>query len=193
MAASLTSSQREAALAATRLWGLTLLVGIFFLVLGFIILGYDDRSLTALSIFMGVSFLMTSLTWFVFAAVVDELKWFWVIGALLALGGGIVAFVYPDETLKILSLILGWFLLLTGIVQFIAALTNRDREGWWLNLLVGVVMFGLGAWAVGETDRSLTLLTTLVGVYCVLKGILDILIALRQRRLKRELLESATV
>jgi uncharacterized membrane protein HdeD (DUF308 family) len=192
MAMVLPPEDRELALAATRLWGLTFFVGILFLLLGFVILGYDERSLTVLSIFIGISFLMTSLTWFLLAAVVDELKWFWVVSALLAFGGAIVAFAYPDETLKVLSLIIGWFLLLSGLVQFLVALTNRDREGWWLNLLVGFVMFALGAWAVGEDDRSLILLTTIVGVYCVLKGILEILLALKQRRLKRELLESTT-
>jgi uncharacterized membrane protein HdeD (DUF308 family) len=190
MATALPPPERDFTLATARLWGVTFAIGVLFLILGFVILGYDDRSLTVLSIFIGISFLMTSMTWFLLAAVVDELKWFWVVSALLAFGGAIVAFAYPDETLKVLSLILGWFLLLTGIVQFIVALTNRDREGWWLNLLVGIILFGLGAWAVGETDRSLVLLTTIVGVYCVLKGILEIMLALSQRRLKRESLES---
>jgi uncharacterized membrane protein HdeD (DUF308 family) len=190
MATALPPPERDFTLATARLWGVTFAIGVLFLILGFVILGYDDRSLTVLSIFIGISFLMTSMTWFLLAAVVDELKWFWVVSALLAFGGAIVAFAYPDETLKVLSLILGWFLLLTGIVQFIVALTNRDREGWWLNLLVGIILFGLGAWAVGETDRSLVLLTTIVGVYCVLKGILEIMLALSQRRLKREFLES---
>jgi uncharacterized membrane protein HdeD (DUF308 family) len=190
MATALPPPERDLTLATARLWGVTFAIGVLFLILGFVILGYDDRSLTVLSIFIGISFLMTSMTWFLLAAVVDELKWFWVVSALLAFGGAIVAFAYPDETLKVLSLILGWFLLLTGIVQFIVALTNRDREGWWLNLLVGIILFGLGAWAVGETDRSLVLLTTIVGVYCVLKGILEIMLALSQRRLKRESLES---
>jgi uncharacterized membrane protein HdeD (DUF308 family) len=190
MATALPPPERDFTLATARLWGVTFAIGVLFLILGFVILGYDERSLTVLSIFIGISFLMTSMTWFLLAAVVDELKWFWVVSALLAFGGAIVAFAYPDETLKVLSLILGWFLLLTGIVQFIVALTNRDREGWWLNLLVGIILFGLGAWAVGETDRSLVLLTTIVGVYCVLKGILEIMLALSQRRLKRESLES---
>jgi uncharacterized membrane protein HdeD (DUF308 family) len=188
--AALPPPERDFTLATARLWGVTFAIGVLFLILGFVILGYDERSLTVLSIFIGISFLMTSMTWFLLAAVVDELKWFWVVSALLAFGGAIVAFAYPDETLKVLSLILGWFLLLTGIVQFLVALTNRDREGWWLNLLVGIILFGLGAWAVGETDRSLVLLTTIVGVYCVLKGILEIVLALSQRRLKRESLES---
>jgi uncharacterized membrane protein HdeD (DUF308 family) len=184
----LTTLEREEALAMTRQWGLRLIVGILFLILGFVVLGYDDRSLTVLSIFIGVSFLMTGLSWFLVAGLVDELRGFWVVGGLLAVGGGIAAFAYPDETLKILSLFLGWFLLLAGFIQFIAAVTNRDRDGWWLGLVVGIVLFGLGAWAVGETDRSIVLLTTLVGVYCIIKGMYDVIVALQFRRLKRELL-----
>ena len=187
----ITVEEREQAFAAARRWGLKLLVGILFLVLGFVVLGYDDRSLTVLSIFIGVSFLMTGLSWFLVAAEVDELKGFWIVGGLVAVGAGIAAFAYPGETLKVLSLFLGWFLLLAGIIQFLVAVTNRDREGWWLGVLVGIVLFGLGAWAVGETDRSLTLLTTLVGVYCIIKGIYEMIVALQLRRLKHELLRAS--
>ena len=177
----ITTTEREETFAASRHWFLKLLVGVLFLVLGFVVLGYDDRSLTVLSIFVGVSFLMTGLSWFLIAVLVDELKGFWIVAGLLASGAGIAVFVYPDETLKVISLFLGWFLLLGGIVHFLIAVTNRDREGWWLGVVFGIVQFGLGAWAVGETERSLALLMTLVGVYCVIKGIYEMIVALQLR------------
>lgn len=179
---AITTAEREEAPAGARQWFLRLLLGILFLILGFVVLGYDDRSLTVVSIIFGVSFVMTGLSWLLIAGRVDELRGFWIVAGLLALGAGVAAFVYPDETLKTLSLFLGWFLLLGGIVQFLTAVTDRDREGWWLGVAFGVVQLGLGAWAVGETDRSLVLLTTLVGVYCVLKGIYELVLALRLRR-----------
>jgi uncharacterized membrane protein HdeD (DUF308 family) len=183
----LSSSERDALLASARHWWLHLFGAALFLILGFIILGYDAQSLTVLSIFFGVSFLLSSLTWFLAASVADEGRWFWIIGGVLGLVAAIVAFAYPDETVRVLSLLLGWFLLLAGLVQFIGALAHRDRELWWISLVFGILLFGLGAWAVGDSDRSLALLATIVGVYCVLKGVLDAVIALRLRRLKHEL------
>ena len=186
------AAERELILAESRHWFIRVLWGVLFLILGFIILGYDTQSLTVLSIFIGVSFLLSSLTWFLAAAVAVEGRGFWIVGGVLGLAAAIVAFAYPDETLRVLSLLLGWFLLLGGLLQLVGALTHRDRELWWIGLIFGIVLFGLGAWAVGETDRSLALLATIVGVYCLLKGVLEVVVALRVRSLKHQLGETAT-
>jgi uncharacterized membrane protein HdeD (DUF308 family) len=182
-----TASEREALLASARHWWLHLFGAVLFLILGFIVLGYDSDSLTVMSIFFGISFLLSSLTWFLAASVADEGRWFWIIGGLLGLAAAIVAFAYPDETIRVLSLLLGWFLLLAGLVQLVGAIAHRDRELWWISLIFGIVLFGLGAWAVGDSDRSVALLATIVGIFCVLKGVLDAVVALRLRRLKHEL------
>ena len=182
-----TATEREAALAASRRWYLRLFVGVLFLVLGFIVLGYVQRSVAVLSIFIGVSFALTGLSWLVIAALVEEARVFFLVVGLLALGASLAAFVYPDETLRVLSLFLGWFLLLGGIVHFVLAVTHRDQEGWWLGVVFGALQFGLGAWAVGETERSVVLFATLIGIYCVVKGVFELIGAFELRRLKRRL------
>jgi len=58
---------------------------------------------------------------------------------------------------------------------------NRHVDGWWLGLAQGIVMLGLGAWAAGEDDRSVILLVTIVGVFCLIRGISDIVVAFRLR------------
>lgn len=164
---------------AARLWWVPLLSGILLLVLGFVVLSYSVQSLVVLSIFIGVSFVMTGFSWLALATVVDELRWFWIVGGILALVAGVVAFVYPGETLRVLALVIGWFLLVAGILDIVSSLVNREVDGWWLGLAQGVVMLGLGAWAAGENDRSVILLVTIVGVFCLLRGINDIVVAFR--------------
>jgi uncharacterized membrane protein HdeD (DUF308 family) len=160
---------------------------VLFLVFGFIVFGYDERSVAVLSIFIGVSFALTGLSWLLIAALVEEVRVFFLVIGLLALGGSIAAFVWPDETLKILSLMLGWFLLLGGIAQFALAVMQRDREGWWLGVVFGVLQFGLGAWALGETERSVVLFATLIGIYCVVKGVFELIAGFELRRVKHRL------
>jgi uncharacterized membrane protein HdeD (DUF308 family) len=164
---------------AARLWWVPLVSGILLLVLGFVVLSYSAQSLLALSIFIGVSFVMTAFSWLGLATVVEELRWFWIVGGVLALVAGVIAFVYPDETLRVLALVIGWFLLVAGILDIVNSLLNRHVEGWWLGLAQGIVMLGLGAWAAGEDDRSVILLVTIVGVFCLLRGINDIVVAFR--------------
>jgi uncharacterized membrane protein HdeD (DUF308 family) len=164
-----------------RLWWVPLLSGILLLVLGFLVLSYSVQSLVVLSIFIGVSFVMTGFSWLALATVVDELRWFWIVGGILALAAGVVAFVYPGETLRVLALVVGWFLLVAGILDVISSLSARHVEGWWLGFAQGIVMVGLGAWAAGEDDRSVILLVTIVGVFCLMRGINDIVVAFRLR------------
>mgnify|MGYP000067661403 CR=1 FL=1 len=164
---------------AARLWWVPLVSGILLLVLGFVVLSYSVQSLVVLSIFIGVSFVMTGFSWLALATVVDELRWFWVVGGILALVAGVVAFVYPGETLRVLALVIGWFLLVAGVLDIVNSLVNRHVDGWWLGLAQGIVMLGLGAWAAGEDDRSVILLVTIVGVFCLLRGINDIVVAFR--------------
>lgn len=174
--------------AAASLWPVGLVAGILYLILGFIVLSYDATSLSLVSILIGVSFMFTGITWLVLLPrVMPDLKWFWIVAGILAIVAGIVAFAYPDESLRVLSLIVGWTLLLSGLLDAISALASRDYEYWWLSLIAGLVMFGLGAWAVRETERSVVLLLTIVGVYCLVRGITEIVRAFRLRQVKQEL------
>ncbi len=134
-----------------------------------------------------MTFCLTALPFFVMAAAVDQSGWVWIVLGLIALGAGIAAFVYSDETLRVLGLMLGWFLLFVGIIDVILALTNRDLEWWWLRLIRGAVFFGLGAWAAGEPDRSVLLIVTIVGIYCLLKGIVEIVLAFELRSARKHL------
>lgn len=187
MRVSIESRERQAALEMGRLWGLVLAVGILFAIFGLLVLSYDTRSIGLTAIFIGVSFCLSGVSFLVTAAAVEELKWFWIVSGLVALGAGVLAFAYPDETLRVLGLLLGWFLLFAGIIDVILSLTNRDFEWWWLRLIRGVVFVALGAWAAGEPDKSVLLLVTIVGIYCLIKGIIEILLAFTLRSIKKQL------
>jgi uncharacterized membrane protein HdeD (DUF308 family) len=115
------------------------------------------------------------------------MRWWYLIGGALGVIAGIISFAYPDETLTVLGLLLGWFLLVAGVVDVIVALMNRHTEHWWLTLIQGLIMFVLGVWAAGEDDRSVFLLLTLTGIFCVIRGIGEIIAAFALRKVKQEL------
>ena len=182
-----TAMDREAAAAVSSWWWLSLLGGILFLILGFIVLGYDTRSITTVSILIGVAFVFTGISWLLLGFIVDELKWWLIIGGSVALIAGIIAFTHPYSTLRVLGLLTGWFLLVAGVFDFVSSLMHRERDLWWLGLVVGIVLFGLGAWAVQSSQQSVIVLLTIVGVYCLMRGIRDIIRGVELRRLKKAL------
>lgn len=178
---------REMLAETSKMWWLLLVSGVLFLILGFVVLSYDTTSLAVTSILFGLAFIMGGLSMFALAAVAQSWRWLWIVGGIVGVGAGIVAFAYPEETLFVLGLLLGWFLLVSGVVNVVFSLTNRDVDGWWLGLIVGAIEIGLGAWAVGEPDRSVLLLITIVGIFCVIRGIVDIVRAFRLRSIHKEL------
>jgi uncharacterized membrane protein HdeD (DUF308 family) len=165
-----------------RLWPVPLVLGILEIILGFVVLSYSTTSLGVVSILVGISFCYTGLSWIVLAFVLPEYRWVHAIGGALAVSAGIVAFVYPGETLRVLSLVVGWAMLIAGIAGIVLALANRHRPQWWIGLIGGLLNLGLGGWAVRETDRSVILLLTIVGVYCVVGGISAIAQAFQLRK-----------
>jgi uncharacterized membrane protein HdeD (DUF308 family) len=170
-----------------RLWPVPLVVGVLSVILGFVVLSYNTSSLAVVSILVGVSLCYTGLSWLMLAGITDEHRWFLAIGGVLLLVAGVIAFVYPDETLRVISLIVGWSMLLAGILGIALSLAHRDRDHWWMGLVVGLLNLGLGGWAVRETDRSVILLLTIVGVYCVIGGVSSIVHAFQLRKLKESL------
>jgi uncharacterized membrane protein HdeD (DUF308 family) len=166
-----------------RLWPVPLVVGVLSIILGFVVLSYDTSSLAVVSILVGVSLCYAGVTWLVQAGLSPEHRWFLGIGGVLLLVAGVIAFVYPDETLRVISLIVGWSMLLAGIVGIATSLANRHREHWWMGLVAGLIELGLGGWAVRETDRSIILLLTIVGVYCVIGGVSSIVQAFQLRKI----------
>ena len=164
-----------------RLWPVPLVVGVISVILGFVVLSYNTSSLAVVSILVGVSLCYTGVSWLLTALVSTEHRWFLVIVGALLLVAGVVAFVYPDETLRVISLIIGWSMLLAGILSIAVSLANRDRDHWWVGLVAGLLQVGLGGWAVREPDRSVILLLTIVGVYCVIGGISSIVQAFQLR------------
>ncbi len=177
---------RDMVQAVSRVWWLYLITGILLLVLGFVVLSYDAESLATTSILIGVSFLVAGMGWLATGVTTDEGRWWVIGGGILGLVAGIIAFVYPGETLLVLGLLTGWYLLVVGIVEVVQSFLHRDRDMWWLGLVTGVVMFGLGAWAVRDDDRSVLLLVTIVGVFCLLRGIRDVVAAFALRQAGRE-------
>ena len=173
---------------AAKLWGWLLTAGIALVILGFMVFSVRTDTLTVLGILAGIAFIFVGFN-FIFAsgAFSGGWKWFFVIGGTVAIVAGIVAFINPYNTVLALSMLVGWFLLIAGIMDVIRAFMNTHRHLWWLGLISGLIEIALGAWAVNDVTNSVVLLVTIVGVYCIVKGIAEIFLAFQLRAIKHEL------
>jgi uncharacterized membrane protein HdeD (DUF308 family) len=178
---------RDAIRGLTGAWWLFLLIGILWILFGTFVLSYNVGSLLALAIFAGVTFLMTGVTQVMTAGRVEGWRLLYLVGGVLSILAGILAFAWPGRTLLVLSVVLAWFLVFKGIVDVVGALASAGRPFWWVALILGVFELLLGVWAAGYPGRSLFVFVNLVGIYAVFYGFTELFAAFDLRRLGHRL------
>jgi uncharacterized membrane protein HdeD (DUF308 family) len=165
-------------------WWLLLVLGIVWLIFGFFILSFDFGTVLAIAYFAGVVFIASGVSELVIAFMVPGWRWLHLLVAVLAIGAGVIAFVWPGKTFVVLAAILAWYLLFDGTFKIIASFLERhDYDLWWLTLIVGIVEVAIAFWAIGYPGRSLVLLVIWVGAAAICRGIGDIFLAFRVREM----------
>jgi uncharacterized membrane protein HdeD (DUF308 family) len=171
---------------AARNWGFFLFAGIVSVVFGFVVLSLTVETVWTLAIFVGIWLIFTGIDELMVAGKATDYKWLYTVGGVLSIIGGIIALVWPDATLLIISMFIAWFLLFRGIFDFVVALTNTHADYWWVLLLRGAVQLLLGLWAIAD-GAELALFVVLVGVGAIVYGVVEIFASLRLRELNKEL------
>ena len=178
---------RETVRGLARSWWLFLILGILWILFGMFVLSYNVGSLLALAIFAGVTFIMTGINQILDAGRVESWGWLYLVGGILSIIAGIIAFVWPGRTLLVISVVLAWFLVFKGIVDIVAAFSSHGRPWWWVTLLLGILELLLGMWAAGYPGRALVVFVNLVGIYAIFYGFTELFAAFDLRGLGRRI------
>jgi uncharacterized membrane protein HdeD (DUF308 family) len=180
--------ERAVAEAYARTWWMFLVAGILWLLLGFIVLSLRPASISVCVILIAVAFWLGGITQFALALVLEGgWRWLAIIGATLAIAAGIAALVWPEPTLVVISVFVAWYLLIRGIFDVCIALSHTHVHGWWMPLIAGLIGIVLGAWAIGNPDRSVLLLVSIIGIWAIFKGAADLVASFSYHSLKKEL------
>jgi uncharacterized membrane protein HdeD (DUF308 family) len=174
------------------LWWWFLALGIVWILFGAFVLSYRVGSVLAVAVLVGVGFLWGGVTQFVVASQVQEWKWLFIAMGILSIAAGIVAFVWPDITLYIVSIFLAWYLIVFGILHVVMGLAGPKVQWWWTELVLGISELVLGVWAVRSYTRSLLTMLTLVGVWAIFVGVREIFVAFTLRDAKQGLEQFAS-
>jgi uncharacterized membrane protein HdeD (DUF308 family) len=178
---------RDVLRGVSRAWWLFLLLGVLWILFGMFVLSYNVGSLLALAVFAGVTFIMTGINQILAAGRVESWGWLYLVGGVLSIIAGIIAFVWPGKTLLVISVVLAWFLVFKGIVDIVAALSNHGRPWWWVTLILGILELLLGMWAAGYPGRALIVFVNLVGIYAIFYGFTELFAAFDLRGLGHRL------
>ena len=96
---------------------------------------------------------------------------------------GILVFAQPAITLVALTWLFGAFVLVDGVVNVANAIGGRrERENWWVLLLVGLAGIGIGILAFTNPGITAIALLFYIAIWAIATGLLEIAAAMRLRR-----------
>ncbi len=156
-----------------KMWGWYLAGGILSILFGFFVLTYKHATLYAAIYFAGAFFLAVGLLEVVGSFRAIKFRWSYLIMGLISIGIGVACFVWPKPTLYVVAVLIGWALLLWGLFDIVGSLLNRQMPYWWLYLIRGGISMLLGIWAIRHPGNALVVLVAVIGIWCILYGVLE--------------------
>ena len=156
-------------------WWLLVVVGIAWIVVGFVVLRFDSASVTIVAVVFGILILLAALAEF-FRAVISTGGWrVWhIIFGVLLVVAAVIAFANPGGTFVSLALIIGFYFVVAGVFDIITSLFNVAIPGWWLGLLSGIAEVILGFIGSSSVASGEIVLVTLVSVLAIFRGVSEI-------------------
>ena len=156
-------------------WWLLVVIGVAWIVVGFVVLRFDSASVTIVAVVFGILILLAALAEF-FRAVVSAGGWrVWhIIFGVLLVVAAVIAFANPGGTFVSLSLIIGFYFVVVGIYDIVTSLFITAIPGWWLGLLSGIAEVILGFIGSSSMASGEIVLVTLVSVLAIFRGVSEI-------------------
>jgi uncharacterized membrane protein HdeD (DUF308 family) len=163
-------------------WWVYLLIGIGWIVFGFLILTFELTTVWGVAVFVGIGLIAGGVAELSAARVVPRSRWAHTVFGVASIVAGVVALVWPGATFLVLAAIVAWYLMVNGVVDIaLGFLARRVDDLWWLAVLVGAAQLVVGLWAVGYAERSIALLVVWVAAAAIGRGLSGLLLGFALR------------
>ncbi len=180
-----TAFNRETAIEIAKSWWILLVSGIIVLIAGMIIL--DAKwTVSELATFVAIVLIFQGVMRAI-TPPLDGSPRAWTLSfGILEIIAGIVVLAWPGQTLLLIAVFIGATIVVNGAVDIVGALANRhDVDYWWILLIVGIIEVPLGIYLLRRPGLTLTVAVTIVGIWAVLVGILQIVLAFEVKHLPK--------
>ena len=108
--------------------------------------------------------------------------WLVVLGGVLAILFGVLAFVWPSITWLTLIVMFGVYAIVDGIIAIVSGLSRtKESARWWTFLVEGLLGIGAGVVALVWPGLTSLVLIYMIASWAIITGILEIVAAIRLR------------
>lgn len=180
---------RDKARKLTGYWWVLLVAGIAWVAVALVILQFNNASVTAVGVLVGLMFVGVGIENLALARLDVSMRWLWALFGVLFLVSAVICFAHPASTVAGLADVLGFLFLVVGIWWMARAFLERAVNSlWWLGLMSGVLMTIVAFWTSGQFFiHRAYLLLVFAGIWALLQGTTNIVRAFELRSLREEL------
>ncbi len=107
--------------------------------------------------------------------------WVFLIGGIASVVFGVLAFARPGLALFVLAIFFAAAILVDGAFNLVGAVQNRDKDGWWLMLLIGLLGVLVGAYALLNPPLSIVAFLLIVAFQAFVLGAFLIMLGFKFR------------
>jgi len=108
--------------------------------------------------------------------------WVFVVGGVASLVFGVLAFLNPGLALFVLAMFFAASILVDGAFNALGAIQHREKDGWWVMLLMGILGLAVGGYALLNPPVSMVALVFLVAIQAVLLGVFLLIMGYKVRK-----------
>jgi uncharacterized membrane protein HdeD (DUF308 family) len=171
---------------ASKLWWLLLVAGIIALAAGIAALVWPNVTLGVIALIFGIYLLISGLIELVAGIAEDEAdSGTRVLAALLgvlSLIAGVIVLRHPGQSLLLVAMVLGIYLILAGVLTIYRAVHATTGKG--MAIAIGIIDVIAGIIIAAWPKIGLTTLVVFVGVVLILRGIVAIWAAFQVKKLR---------
>jgi len=187
------SPLRELAEQIRHLWWIPFLAGLVSIGLGLAILatGWTVRDLVIVT---GLVFVIRGIALAFSPAYAGRTSGEQVLAGIAGVIAGVVLIAWPGPSLLVLAFFVGAWLAVSGGFHIVTSLSRRrELPHWGFTFSVGVVELLLGIWAMRRPEATLVLLTTIIGLWAVVTGVIYCALAFEIRSTAHALAKATDV
>jgi uncharacterized membrane protein HdeD (DUF308 family) len=108
--------------------------------------------------------------------------WVFVVGGLASVIFGVLAFVNPGIALFVLAMFFAASVLVDGAFNIIGSIRHREKDGWWLMLLIGILGIAAGGYALLNPPISMMAFVFLVAFEAIMLGVFLVMLGYKVRK-----------
>lgn len=107
--------------------------------------------------------------------------WAFLIGGIASVLFGVLAFMRPPTAWLVVATFFAAAILVDGAVNAVGAVRNRDKDGWWIMLLMGILGVLVGGYALMNPMVSMMAFVLLVAFEAIVLGVFLVMLGYKLR------------